>query len=79
MLTLSFIHKFAAKKNNNPKTMDRKTKAFTGKIPCSSPSTHRKRCGQKFRTKKLYTEEIMSESAVPNEVTRCVGNPKPNL
>ena len=34
---------------------------------------------QKFSTKKLYTEEIMSVSAVPNQVTRCVANPKPNL
>ena len=40
---------------------------------------HRKPCVQKFSTKKLYTEEIMSVSAVPNEVTRCVDNPKPNL
>ena len=44
------------------------------------PSTpHRKLCVQKFSTKKLYTEEIMSVSAVPNKVTRCVDNPKPNL
>ena len=37
MLTLSFIHNFAPKKIK-PKTMDRKTKAFTGILPCSSPS-----------------------------------------
>ena len=39
MLTLSFIHNFAPKKFK-PKTMDRnlKTKAFTGKLPCLSPS-----------------------------------------
>ena len=65
MLTPSFIHNFAPKKKK-PKTMDRKTKAFTGKLPCSCPSRkakkhpHRKPCVQKFSTKKLYTEEIMS-------------------
>ena len=88
MLTISFIHNFAPQKIK-PKTMDRKTKAFTGILPCLSPSRiqfsskeappHRKPCVQKFSTKKLYTEEIMSVSAVPNEVTRCVDNPKPNL
>ena len=81
MLTLSFIHNFAPRKIK-PKTMDRKTKAFTGKLSCSSPSSiqfsskeappTRKPCVQKFSTKKLYAEEIMSASAVPNEVTRCV-------
>ena len=68
--------------------MDRKTKAFTGKLPVhlllgsnfqAKKHPHRKPCVQKFSTKKLYTEEIMSVSAVPNEVTRCVDNPKPNL
>ena len=69
MLTLSFIHNFA------PKTMDRKTKAFTFK---EAPPTESLVC-KKFSTKKLYTEQIMPVSAVPNEVTRCVDNPKPNL
>ena len=91
MLTLSFIHNFVAKKIK-PKTMDRKTKALTGILPCSCPSRiqfsskeapppppHRKPCVQKFSTKKLYTEEIMSVSVVPIEVTRGVDNPKPNL
>ena len=37
MLTLSFVQNFAPK-IFNAKTMDRKTKALTGKLPCSSPS-----------------------------------------
>ena len=88
MLTLSFIHNFAPKKIK-PKTMDRKTKAFAGILPCSSPSriqfsskeappTESLVC-KNLVLKMLYTEEIMSLSAVPNEVTRCVDNPKPNL
>ena len=74
MLTLSFIHNFAPKKIK-PKRMDRKTKAFTEKLPCSflfqdpifkqRNDPHRKPCVQKFSTKKLYTEEIMSVSTVP--------------
>ena len=87
MLTLSFIHNFAPKKIK-PKTMDRKAKTFTfnnitlfisfqDSKQRSTP--RRKPCVQNFSTKKLYTEEIMSVSAVPNEVTRCVDNPKPNL
>ena len=72
--------------------MDRKTKAFTGISPCSSPfriqfsskeaPPHRKPYVQKFSTKKLYTEEIMSVSAVPNAESNkefVVDNPKPNL
>ena len=91
MLTLPFIHNFAPKKFKS-KTMDRKTKAFTGKVPCSSPSRipfsskeaqpHRKPCGQRFGTKKLYTGEIMSASAVPKAESNkdlLVDNPKPNL
>ena len=50
---------------------------FQAKKP--PPPPHRKPYVQKISTKKLYTEEIMSVSAVPNEVTRCVDNPKPNL
>ena len=45
----------------------------------SKKHPHRKLCVQKFSTKKLHTEEIMCVSAVPNEVTCCVDNPKPNL
>ena len=85
MLTPSIIHNFAPK-NIKPKTMDRKTKAFTGilysfqdPIFKQRSTPHRERCVQKFSTKKLYTEEIMSVSAVSNEVTRCMDNPKPNL
>ena len=76
MLTLSFIHNFAPKKFKQ-KTMDRKTKAFTGKLPCSSPSRIQfsnkeatpteSPVYKKFSTKKLYTGEIMSASAVSNE------------
>ena len=75
MFTLSFIDNFAPKKIK-PKTMDRKTKAFTGKLPSSSPSriqfsskeappTESLVC--KNLKKKMYTEEIMSVTAVPNE------------
>ena len=87
MLTLSFIDNFA------PKKLRRKRR--TGKqklsqehytvhlLPGSNfqarKRLHRKPCVQKISTKKLYTEEIMSVSAVPNEVTRCVDNPMPNL
>ena len=38
MLTLSFIHTLFVPKKFKPKTMDRKTKTFTGKLSCSSPS-----------------------------------------
>ena len=85
MLTLSIIHNFASK-NIKPKTRDRKTKAFTGilysfqdPIFKQRSTPHREPCVQKFSTKKLHTEEIMSVSEVPNEVTRCMDNPKPNL
>ena len=88
MLTLSFIDNFAPKKIK-PKTKDRKTKALTGTyytvhlLPGSNVQArkhlHRKPCVQKTSTKKLYTEEIMSVSAVPNKVTRCVDNPTPYL
>ena len=72
--------------------MDRKTKVFTGKLPCSSPSRiqfsskeappHRKPCVHKSGTKKLSTGVIMSVSAVPNAESNkdlVVDNPKPNL
>ena len=79
MLTLSFIHNFAPQKIK-PKTTDRKTKAFTGILPRSSPSriqfsskeappTENLVC-KNLVLKKLSTEEIMSVSTVPNEVTR---------
>ena len=74
MLTLSFIHNFAPQKIK-PKTMDRKTKAaksihrnitlfisFQDPIFKQRSTPHRKPCVQKFSTKKLYTEEIMSIS-----------------
>ena len=67
MLTLSFIHNFATKKKIKPKTMDRKTKAFTGSNFQAKKHPHRKPCVQKFSTNKLYTEEIMSVSAVPSK------------
>ena len=85
MLTPSIIHNFAPK-NIKPKTMDRKTKALTGilysfqnPIFKQRSTPHREPCVQKFSSKKLYTEEIMSVSALPNKVTRCMDNPKPNL
>ena len=69
--------------------MDRKTKAFTGKIRCSPPSNfrakkhpHRKPCVQKFSTKKLYTGEILQVGAAPNKENNkelVVNNPKQNL
>ena len=72
--------------------MDRKTKAFKGKLPCSSPSripfssketppTESLVC-KDFVLKKLYTGEIMSVSALPNAESNkdlVVDNPKPNL
>ena len=85
MLTTLIIHNFAPN-NIKSKTMDRKTKAFTGMLYSfqdlifkQRSTPNREPCVQKFSTKKLYTEEIMSVSAVPNEVTRCMNNPKPNL
>ena len=45
-------------------------------------SPDRKPCEQRFGTKKLYTGEIMSVSAVPNAESNkdlVVDNPKPNL
>ena len=69
--------------------MDRKTKTFTGKIRCSSPSNfqakkhpHRKPFVQKFSTKKLYTGEVMHVGAVPNKESNkelVVDNPKQDL
>ena len=47
--------------------MDRKTKAFTGSNFQERNTPHRKPFVQKFSTNKLYTEEIMSVSAVPSE------------
>ena len=86
MLTLSFIHNFAPKKlaendGQKNKSIHRKITlfiSFQDPIFMQRSNPHRKPCVQKFSTKKLYTEEIMSVSAVPNEVT-CVDNPKPNL
>ena len=88
MLTLSFIYNFAPKKIK-PKTMDTKPKAFTGILPCSSPSRIQFSSKEAPPTESLVCNnlvlkyctrrKLMSESALPNEVTRCVGNPKPNL
>ena len=58
--------------------MDRKTKAFTGKLPCSPPSTihfwskeaptqQKALCAKKFSNTNLYTGEKMFVSAVLNE------------
>ena len=59
MLTLSFIHNFAPKKIK-PKRMDRKTKAFTAKLPCSSISRN------KFSSKEIPpTESIVCKNLVP--------------
>ena len=59
MLTLSFIHNFAPKKFK-PKTMDRKTKAFTGKLFISFQDPIFKQRGtphrKPFSTKKLYKQ-----------------------
>ena len=91
MLTLLFIHNFAPKKFK-PKAMDRKNKSILRKITLfisfqdlifgQRSIPHRKPCVQKFSTKKLYTGEIMSVSAVPNAESNndlVVDNPKPNL
>ena len=73
MLTLSFLHNFAPKKIK-PKTMDRKQEhsqeitlfiSFQDPIFKQRNTPHRKPCVQKFSTKKFYTEEIMSVTAVP--------------
>ena len=88
MLTLSFIHNFAPKKNyaendgQKNKSIHRNITlfiSFQDPIFKQRSTPHRKPCVQKFSTKKLYTEEIMSVSGVPNEVTHCLDNPKPNL
>ena len=72
--------------------MDRKTKPFTGKLPCSSPSRipfsskeappTQSLVSKDLVLKKLYTREMMSVSAVPNPESNkdlVVDNPKPNL
>ena len=71
--------------------MDRKTEAFTGKLPCPSPSRTQfssketppqKPLCEKFSTKKMYTGEIMSVSAVPNAESNndlVLDNPNSNL
>ena len=75
MLTLSFIHNFAPKKTK-PKTMDRKRDnsihrkitlfiSFQNPIFKQRNTPHRKPCVQKFSTKKLSSDEIMSVTAVP--------------
>ena len=53
-----------------------------GSIFKQRSTPHRKPCVQNFGTKKLYTREIMSISAVPNAESNkdlVVDNPKPNL
>ena len=87
MLTLSFIHNFAPK-NLSQKQWTEKQKhsqenypvhLLPGPIFKQRSTPHRKPCVQKFGTKKLYTGEIMSVSAVPNtEINKdlVVDNPK---
>ena len=88
MLTLSIIHNFAPKKKLSRKGWTEKQKNSQEYYPVhllpgsnfqAKKHSHREPCVQKFSTKKLYTEEIMSVSVLPNEVTRCMDNPKPNL
>ena len=67
MLTLSFIHNFATKKKLSRKRWTEKQKHSQELIFKQRNTPHRKPCVQKFGTNKLYTEEIMSVSAVPSE------------
>ena len=67
ILTLSFIHNFAPKKIK-PKTMDRKTKAFTGKLPCSSPSRIQVLSKEAPPTESLVCKKIVHGG---NHVRKC--------
>ena len=68
MLTLSFIPNFAPKKFK-AKTMDRKTKVFTGKLPCSSPSRIH------FSSKEAPPTEILEcKNLVQKNCTLCKQN-----
>ena len=72
MLTLSFIHNFAAKKISRKRWTEKQKHSQENYpvhlLPGSNfklrNTPHRKPCVQKFSTKKLYTEEIMSVTAV---------------
>ena len=75
MLTLSFTRNFAQEKLSQ-KRWTEKQKHSQENYPVhllpgynfqAKRQPHRKPCVQKFSTKKLYTGEIMSASAVPNE------------
>ena len=67
-LTLSFIQNFAPKKFK-AKTMDGKTKAFTGKLPCSSPSRIH------FSSKEAPPTEILEcKNLVQKNCTLCKQN-----
>ena len=89
MLTLSFIHNFAPRKFK-PKTMDRKTKAFSGKLPGSSPSRIPFSSKEEPPKESLVSKDlvlknctrggIMSVSAVPNaESNKDLVVDNPNL
>ena len=85
MVTLSFIHNFAPKNGQKNKSIQRKITlfiSFQDPIFKQRNTPHRKPCVQRFCTKKLYTGEIMSVSALPNAESNkdlVVDNPKPNL
>ena len=67
MLTLPFIHNFATEKKLSRKRWTEKQKHSQDPIFKQRNTPHRKPFVQKFSTNKLYTEEIMSVSAVPSE------------
>ena len=89
MLTLSFIHNFAPK-NLSQKQWTEKQNHSQENYPVhllpgshfqAKKHPHRKPCEQRFGTKKFYTGEIMSVSAVTNAESNkdlVVDNPKPN-
>ena len=75
MLALSFTHNFAPKKLSQKRWTEKQEHSqedypvhfFQDPVFKQRSTPHRKPCVQKFSTKKLYTGEIMSVSAVPNE------------
>jgi len=71
MLALSFTHNFAPQKLSQKRWTEKQEHSqedYPVHFFQEQRSTpHRKPCVQKFSTKKLYTGEIMSVSAVPNE------------
>ena len=90
MLTLSFTRNFAPEKLSQKRWTEKQKHSqenypvhlLPGSNFQAKKHPHRKPCVQKFGTKKLYTREIMSVSAVPNAESNkdlVVDNPKPNF